>query len=178
MRERRRVFLGLGSNVGNRIAFILRAVEELAERFGVLDVSTVYESDPWGVEDQPPFLNCVVKMETSLSPRDLLRELQHIERKIGRRHRFRWGPREIDIDILLYGGEMIREEDLEIPHPRMGERDFVLIPLVEVEPEVRDPRSGVPYRSLLGSMTSSLRPFCCVILRFPWSSRSAPSSPD
>ncbi len=164
--------------MGNRIAFILRAVGELEERFGVLDISTVYESDPWGVEDQPPFLNCVVKMETSLSPRDLLRELQSIERKIGRKRRFRWGPREIDVDILLYGGEVIREKDLEIPHPRMRERDFVLVPLVEVDPDVRDPLSGVPYRSLLRGLGSSLRPFCCVIPRILSSSRSAPSSPD
>lgn len=175
---RRCVFLGLGSNLGDRIGFILRAIEELERRFGILAVSTVYESDPWGVRDQPPFLNCVLKIATSLGPRDLLREVRNVESKIGRKRRFRWGPREIDIDILLYGEEMIRERDLEVPHPRMGERDFVLFPLVEIEPDARDPRSGVPYRSLLEGLPFSLRPFCCIIPGFPSPSRTSPSSPD
>lgn len=159
--SRKRVFLGLGSNVGDRLSFILRALEEL-ERVGeVVKVSTVYESEPWGVLDQEPFLNCVLELRTHLDPFTLLERLKRIEKEVGRKPRFRWGPREIDVDILLYEGEVVESPTLRIPHPFIKERDFVLIPLLEIDPTLRDPKTGVPYREK--KLEGRLKPFCCLI---------------
>ncbi len=163
MQSRKKVFLSLGSNVGNRIGNILKAIDLLRGLGEIRKVSTVYESEPWGVSDQPPFLNCVVLMETSLLPEELLGELKKIERIVGRKERFRWGPREIDIDILLYDDEVVELPNLSIPHPHMTDRDFVLYPLLELE-EVRDPRTGRPFRDSLRNLSLSLRPFCSILL--------------
>ena len=163
MESRKRVLLGLGSNVGERISYILKAMVEL-EKIGELGrISTVYESEPWGVEDQDPFLNCVLELYTDLDPFNLLRELKEIEKKVGRRERFRWGPREIDIDILLYEEKVVDTPELKIPHPFIKERDFVLIPMLEVDPDLRDPMSGEYYRDV--KLESKLKPFCCVLKR-------------
>ena len=163
MESRKRVFLGLGSNVGERVSYILRALEEL-EKIGELGrISTVYESEPWGVTDQEPFLNCVLEFFTDLDPFTLLKSLKEIERRVGRRERFRWGPREIDIDILLYGNEVVNTPELRIPHPFIKERDFVLIPMLEIDPELRDPMSGEPYGNFRPK--GRLTPFCCVLKR-------------
>ncbi len=165
----RRIFLGLGSNVGDRVGNILRALELVRSVCRLRRISTVYESDPWGVEDQPPFLNCVAEVETDLGALQLLGKLKSIEREVGRRERFRWGPREIDIDILLYGDLVLDTSDLRVPHPGLTERDFALIPLLEIAPDLRDPRTGAPYRRFREGLRSTLRPFCCVTLRIPWS---------
>lgn len=146
-RPTHRAFLGLGSNLGDSLAHLKEALARLEEK-GVRPrrFSSVYRTAPWGVEDQPDFLNMVVMALTELDPRGLLEACQEVEREMGRVRRERWGPRVIDVDILLYDDIVVEEEGLVIPHPRMGERDFVLVPLLEVWPEAVDPRTGVPFR--------------------------------
>src|SRR5436190_6840140 len=128
-----RGFIALGSNLGDRLANLQRAVELLAGRDGVrvLKASRVYETDPVG-PPQPDYLNAVLEIETSLPPARLLEEAQLVERELGRVRTERWGPRTIDIDLLTYGDERIDQPDLQIPHPRMHERAFVLVPLLEL----------------------------------------------
>lgn len=143
----KRVYLGLGTNLGNREHNLQEAVDRL-HRGGVevLRVSPVYETKPMYVEDQPLFLNMVVEGQTSILPRVLLKRLKSIEREIGRKPSKQNGPRTIDIDILLYGRFVIRSMDLLVPHPRMEERRFVLEPLAEIAPTLRHP---VSKRSIL-----------------------------
>ena len=127
-------FVGLGSNVGDRFANLRRAVSALASTEGVTVVraSSVYETDPVGEVKQPDFLNAVVEIDTSLSPRELLELFKSVEEAGGRIPRTRWGPREIDLDLLIYGQERIDEPGLQVPHPQMGKRPFVLVPLGDV----------------------------------------------
>jgi len=136
-------YLALGSNVGDRLQYLRDAIARLRETPGVnlLRLSRVYETEPVGVTEQPRFLNMVAEVEIGeeTSARDLLRIVKQIESEVGRIQRERWGPREIDIDVLLVGDEEVREEDLELPHPRMWERAFVMVPLAELAPEVRGP---------------------------------------
>jgi 2-amino-4-hydroxy-6-hydroxymethyldihydropteridine diphosphokinase len=138
-----RAFVGLGSNLGDREATIRRAVDLLGERPGieVLAVSTLRETDPVGYEDQPRFLNGAAALEVGLTPRALLDELLAIERELGRdrSQEERWGPRTIDLDLLLYGEETVDEPGLTVPHPRLAERQFVLEPLHELEPQLTLP---------------------------------------
>ncbi len=136
-----RVFLGLGSNVGDRSANIARAKRLIGRVTGVriVRVSPQIETKPVGYEDQPDFINAVVEIETALHPHDLLSAVKRIEREMGREETFRFGPRSIDIDILLYGDRVVDEPDLTIPHPRMHERLFVLEPLARIAPEVVHP---------------------------------------
>ncbi|GHV53089.1 2-amino-4-hydroxy-6-hydroxymethyldihydropteridine diphosphokinase [Synergistales bacterium] len=132
----------IGSNLGDRLGALRRASGLLGERAGhVTDKSFVYETPPWGVTSQPRFLNACVGARTCLSPRELLCEIKNIERIMGRAPRERWGPREIDIDILLYGDAAVDEPDLKIPHPFMLERAFVLIPLADIFPNMICPLS-------------------------------------
>ena len=133
------VFLGLGSNLGDRKRNIAQAVGLLSQQLSIRKLSMVYETDPVGVTEQPRFLNVVVEGATQSSPRELLATTQEIERRVGRRPTFRWGPRVIDIDILLYGDQTINEADLITPHPRMRERKFVLVPLCEIAPDASLP---------------------------------------
>jgi len=127
------VFIGLGSNVGNRRKNIERAMREL-ERSGqeILKLSSVYETEPWGYKKQRKFLNAALKIRTTLSPHQLLKLCKDIEKKLGRKKSFRWGPRLIDLDILLYGKRRVNDKKLKIPHPEMHKREFVLKPLLEV----------------------------------------------
>jgi 2-amino-4-hydroxy-6-hydroxymethyldihydropteridine diphosphokinase len=130
-------FIGLGSNLGDREATIRRAVSLLGSEPGirVASVSTLRESEPWGFDDQPPFLNGACSVETELCPPKLLQRLQAIETRLGRhRHGPRFGPRTIDLDLLLYGDETIDSPSLVVPHPRLVERAFALEPLVELDP--------------------------------------------
>lgn len=131
-------FLSLGSNVGDRLDTLTSAVFALDESEGIAveETSGVYETVPWGGVEQRPFYNLAVRIRTSLDPRQLLEELQLTEAAFGRDRdaEQRWGPRRLDIDILLYGDETIDEPDLTIPHPRMTERSFVLVPLLEIMP--------------------------------------------
>ena len=127
-------YLSLGSNLGDREGNLNKAVEELAKhpKIKVAQVSSFIETAPVGCTDQPDFVNAAVRIETTLTPRELLAAVLNIEKSEGRVRTIRWGPRVIDIDILIYGDETIDEEDLKIPHPRMMERDFVLKPLAEI----------------------------------------------
>jgi 2-amino-4-hydroxy-6-hydroxymethyldihydropteridine diphosphokinase len=129
-----RAYLGLGSNLGDRLANLQHAVHRLgrAEGVRVLRSSRVYETDPVG-PPQPDYLNAVVEVETDLSARELLRTCLGVEVELGRVRDERWGPRTIDIDVLSYGDERVDEPDLVVPHPRMHERAFVLVPLAELD---------------------------------------------
>lgn len=137
-----RAFIGLGSNLGDREDTLRRAVELLGEDSGIeiLAVSSLRETDPVGYLDQPRFLNGVCAIETDLTPRELLTRLLEIERVLGRRRDGpRFGPRTADLDLLLYGEEIVDEPELTLPHPRLTERRFVLEPLVELDPELTLP---------------------------------------
>ena len=134
-----RAFVGVGANLGDREATIRAAVAELP---GVVSVSTLRETDPVGVVDQPRFLNGAVVLETDLSARELLDALLAIERRLGRERRERWGPRTIDLDLLLFGDEEVDEPGLTVPHPRLHERRFALEPLAELDPELVIPSRG------------------------------------
>jgi 2-amino-4-hydroxy-6-hydroxymethyldihydropteridine diphosphokinase len=132
----RRALIGLGSNVGDRLQFLQRAVKQLGETIGVQvrDVSSVYESEPVGPAAQAWFLNAVVAADTSLNPRTLLQQTQAIERALGRETTYHWGPRTIDLDILLYGDTQVNTATLTIPHAELCQRAFVMIPLLELVP--------------------------------------------
>lgn len=144
------IYLSLGSNLGDRAANLRRAIE-LLPRAGVrvLRESPLYETEPVDFLEQPWFLNCVVEAETSLAPRALLDNLQAIERNLGSKKLVSRGPRIVDLDVLIYGDQVIHESGMEIPHPRMAERLFVLIPLAELAPELRHPLSRRRIAELL-----------------------------
>lgn len=133
-------YLSLGSNLGARLGHLAEAVRRLNDLPGVrvAGVSNIYETAPQGFTEQPAFLNLAVAVETNLEPLGLLAHIQEVERAMGRVRTLRWGPRTIDIDILLFGREQIRTEALEVPHPRMGERAFVLVPLLDLHPPDED----------------------------------------
>ena len=133
------VFLGLGTNLGSRAENLTAAREQLAAKLRVLRASSVYETEPWGFREQPAFLNQVLQVETDLSPARLLRYLKRLEKQLGRTKSFRYGPRLIDIDILFYAQLVINTRRLQIPHPRLPERAFVLVPLAEIAPDFVHP---------------------------------------
>jgi 2-amino-4-hydroxy-6-hydroxymethyldihydropteridine diphosphokinase len=145
----RRSYLGLGSNLGDRLAHLQDAVDGLGATPGitVVAISRVYETEPIG-PDQPDYLNAVVAVDTDLGPRPLLEVAQRLETEARRERRERWGPRSLDVDVLLVGDEQVDEADLEIPHPRLHERSFVRVPLADVAPDVEasmppiDPDAG------------------------------------
>ena len=138
-------YIGLGSNLGDREALLMRAADAL----DAIRISPVIETEPWGFEDQPRFLNAVAELDTELSPRDLLDRLLEIERGLGRtREGPRYGPRTIDLDLLLYGDEAIDEPGLQVPHPRLSERSFVLQPLAALVPERKIPGNGTVQEAL------------------------------
>lgn len=145
------IYLALGSNLGKREEFLQRAVDELAKVVVIKQVSPVYETPPWGEEDQPAFLNAALSGETELAPETLFDEIKRIEQKLGRHETYRWGPREIDIDILFYGDQVINSQRLTIPHPRLHERAFVLVPLVDIAADFIHPVLGEPIQELLGA---------------------------
>ena len=138
-----RAYVGLGANLGDREATIRRAVELLRERVEVVAVSALRETEPWGYEDQPPFLNGAIAVETDHSPRELLEVLLDVERALGRvRDGPRYGPRTIDLDLLVYGADVVDEPGLGVPHPRLHERRFALEPLAELDPGLVVPMRG------------------------------------
>jgi 2-amino-4-hydroxy-6-hydroxymethyldihydropteridine diphosphokinase len=146
-------YIGLGSNLGDRAATIRKALDRLAARprIELLAVSSLRETDPVGFEDQPRFLNGAAALRTELGPRDLLDRMLEIERGLGRvREGARYGPRTIDLDLLLYGDAVVDEPGLEIPHPRLAERVFVLEPLVELNPNLEVPGQGRVQALLAG----------------------------
>lgn len=125
-------YVGIGSNLGDRAGNVRRAVRALGGAGCVRRVSSLRWTAPWGNSAQPAFVNAAVRLETLLEPRALLGALKEIERRLGRRTTYRWGPRVVDIDLLLYGRERVAEPGLVVPHPRLFEREFVLVPLAEV----------------------------------------------
>jgi 2-amino-4-hydroxy-6-hydroxymethyldihydropteridine diphosphokinase len=134
------IYLSVGSNLGDREENLARAVGALSQRGArVVRQSSLYETEPVDLHEQPWFLNCVVEAETELMPRQLLQALLGIEQEMGRRRRVPRGPRLIDMDILFFGSSIIRMPDLEIPHPRLAQRRFVLVPLSELSPNLRHP---------------------------------------
>jgi 2-amino-4-hydroxy-6-hydroxymethyldihydropteridine diphosphokinase len=136
--RRHRAYLGLGGNLGDRLGYLAAALAAIRELPGTQLVrwSRAVESEPWGITDQPRFLNMAAEIETELDPHDLAARLLEIEGQVGRQRRQRWGPREIDVDILLYDDVHMETEMLTIPHPRMMERSFVVVPLAEIAPDV------------------------------------------
>jgi 2-amino-4-hydroxy-6-hydroxymethyldihydropteridine diphosphokinase len=147
-----RAFVGLGSNLGDREALIRRA----ATLIGTTRLSAIVETEPWGYEDQPRFLNAVAEIETPLGPRALLDQLLEVERQLGReRVGPRWGPRTIDLDLLLYGEEELDEPGLVVPHPLLTERLFVLEPLAELDPAQRIPGNGTVAEALAGLQSTT-----------------------
>ncbi len=133
-----RAYLGLGSNMGDKKRYLYDAIQLLNHHNQIMitTLSSLYETAPWGYVDQDIFMNLVVEIETSLTPLELLDVCQHIENDLGRVREFKWGPRIIDVDVLLYNNEVIESERLIVPHPYMTERDFVMIPLAEICPQL------------------------------------------
>lgn len=141
-------YLSLGSNLGDRETNIRKALELLAAHARLIRVSSLYETAPIGVTDQNDFINAVALIETDLEPKSLLHTVLEIENEIGRLRNFHWGPRVIDIDVLLYDGAAVNTPELTIPHPEMMNRAFVLIPLAEIAPDLELPGGLTPSRAL------------------------------
>lgn len=152
MKSEVRAFLGLGSNQGDRAQMLARAQDLLlGPRIHLVARSHVYESPPWGVANQPWFLNQAIEIQTTLSPRGLLARCQEVEQSLGRLRTVRWGPRTIDVDILLYDDVVMTEPDLVIPHQELRRRAFVLVPLAEIAPGLRLP-TGEAVAALLDAL--------------------------
>lgn len=145
------VYLGLGSNLGGRLAYLSDAVEQLQAFMNIEAVSSIYETEPVGMDSQDMFLNMVLKGSTELLPGILLSKVKEIEERLGRTPGTHTKPREIDIDILLYDSIVYLEHSLDIPHPRMAERRFVLLPLAEIAPDILHPIFNRTIRELLSA---------------------------
>jgi len=150
-------YVGLGSNMGDREAMLRAALDQLAQLplTAVMRVSSVYETEPVGVSDQPWFLNAVSQLETDLTPGQLMWNLQRVERALGRVRRVHWGPRTIDLDLLLAGPWVIDEPGLKLPHPELLNRAFALVPLVEIDPLLVHPVTGETLLQHLARLGSS-----------------------
>lgn len=135
------VYIGLGSNLGDRLGFIQQAVQMLDfhDAVKILETSSFYETEPYGIKDQDWFINAAVKISTTLTPVEMLRVCQHIEEKLGRKREMKWGPRVIDLDILLYNDEIIADDILTIPHPATYDRACCIVPLLEIAEELIHP---------------------------------------
>jgi 2-amino-4-hydroxy-6-hydroxymethyldihydropteridine diphosphokinase len=148
--------IGLGSNLGDREAMIRIAIDDLARLPGtkVLRASSLYDTEPVGDEDQPHFLNAACEIDTELTARQLLWNLLLIEKRLGRVRTHRYGPRTIDLDLLTYGPLVIDEPDLQVPHPEMATRSFVLVPMLEIDPLAVHPGNGEPLAALLEKLST------------------------
>ncbi len=136
-----KVYVGLGSNLGNKKENLVNAINRIDAYSGicVIDKSGFHETTPVGGPPQPDYVNCAIELETEFTPQTLLKEFKKIEKKLGRKSDVRWGPRIIDLDILLYGDRIVSDHNLIIPHERMHERAFVLAPLCEISPDIKHP---------------------------------------
>ena len=143
------VYLGLGSNLGNRKNNLEDAVGLIAEFAVIKKCSSIYETEPWGLKDQPKFLNQVLLVESTLEPNEILSHLKRIEQQMGRKKSVRYGPRLIDLDILFFDELIMNSADLTIPHPRLTERAFVLVPLAEISPQLNHPQYHKTIKTLL-----------------------------
>ncbi len=152
-----RVFIGLGSNLGDRSQFLMRAVEEIQRLEGTVlkKSSSAYDTEPVGIKAQPLFLNMVIEVDSVLPPGELLQKLKHIERSLGRKGSEHWGPREIDLDLLYYGGEIMNDDELKLPHPEIANRRFVLVPMKEIAADFVDPLHKRTIADLLLSCTDT-----------------------
>ena len=147
-----RVFLGIGTNLGDRKRNLQEARTALSQRLEILKESSIYQTAPWGYLDQPAFLNQVIEAQTDLSSLNLLDFLKQTEKQLGRQANFRFGPRLIDLDILFYGNRIIQTPRLQVPHPRLTERAFVLKPLAEIAPEFVHPQNKQTVTQLLAAL--------------------------
>ena len=147
-------YLSIGSNIGNRLEIFQKALQLLDENneISVEELSSIYETDPVGYTNQACFLNAVLKISTSLQPEELLQICLFIESQLGRKREIRWGPRTLDLDILLYNQENIETESLIVPHPRMQERAFVIIPLMELDPDIKLPNVNAALDDILNQI--------------------------
>ena len=136
------IYIALGSNLGDRQANLEEALRRLPPAVRVMAVSALYESEPQPPAPPPDYLNAACRVETELTPRELLRHLKAIEKAMGREEGPRWAPRPIDLDIILYGDQILDEPDLRVPHPRLTERSFVLRPVLDIDPELMHPATG------------------------------------
>jgi 2-amino-4-hydroxy-6-hydroxymethyldihydropteridine diphosphokinase len=154
MSDSHTVYLGLGTNLGERRRNLMDAIERLGECVDVETRSSIYETEPWGYAEQPRYLNMVVRGRTHLAPLELLDRLKGIEEGMGRQavDAIRYGPRPIDIDILFYDDEVLDDARLQVPHPRIAERAFVLAPLADIAPELVHPRLGKSVAALLAEV--------------------------
>ena len=149
------IFLSLGSNLGDRFTNLQDAIRSLPPNIQALSQSRIYETEPWGYTDQPAFLNLVIKGSTELAPQKVLAFIKEMEVVLGRKETFRFGPRLIDLDILFYDDLVLNSPDLTIPHPRLCERAFVLIPLAEIAPDFTHPVTRKTIRQLASSMDTT-----------------------
>jgi 2-amino-4-hydroxy-6-hydroxymethyldihydropteridine diphosphokinase len=151
-----RAFVGLGSNLGEREAMIRLALDDLARlpQTTLVRASSLYDTEPTGDVDQPNFLNAVAQLDTELTARQLLWNLLLIEKRLGRVRTQKWGPRTIDLDLLLYGSQVVEESDLQVPHPELTRRSFVLVPLVELDPMLVHPVTGETLLDLLSRLNT------------------------
>ena len=144
------VFLSLGGNLGNREQNLKTSMQLINEKVGrIIIQSSFYETAAWCLTDQPSFLNCVIKIKSQFAPNELLNQLLSIEKRLGRERKIKWGSRVIDIDILSYNNEIINDDDLKIPHPFLHERNFVLIPFLEIAPDWFHPKLNETIEQLL-----------------------------
>ena len=151
------VFIGMGSNLGDRAYYLHQALVEIAnsQQIIIKKYSSVYETEPVGKKEQPQFLNMVIELESTLLPQDLLRRLKEIENTLGRTHTEHWGPREIDLDILYYSSEVFNDDKLQLPHPEIANRRFVLVPMKEIAGEFLDPMQRLSMKELLRRCTDT-----------------------
>lgn len=155
--DEQKVSLLLGSNMGNRMELLERALRRLSDEVGELVCySAAYETAAWGKTDQPAFLNMAVMLKSRLTPLNLLASILHIEKEMGRVREEKWGERIIDIDILLYGERIVSEPELSIPHPEMHKRRFALVPLHDIAPDALHPAIGKTITSLLAECPDTL----------------------